>query len=617
MAKIAKPKDISKPKEQSRLDMLDRIIEGKAEKDELEKYFSNEEGEFEFVPRQYVDTISEGIILPRKKLLIALYRWVIPTLKGVQDATIDPAERYKMPALKVVCEIKKGHGATTLAKRFNDALEHVIKRDNGLSEKCYLIYLEKSGRVIGETSKLQNPMLVPIIVMDGIPNIDLFPQEVRTHLLSLIGSSSIFCFTEDKSQVKHLFQEEPFIIKADDFSVANILEIAKSNNYIADRDETLAFANLKIKQLLEKDVSPKSILNILTATSGLALPDHSSLHKEVDHATIEHLFHNLLEKHTEINSLESIPLDQLYEFISSKVLGQKEAVDQVVNSIAFVQYGLVDKSRPVYSFMFLGQTGVGKTELAKTLSMGLFGREDIIRIDMGEFKHSHHVEKLFGAPQGYIGYGTETKLVKELKKRTKGVLLFDEIEKAHPDVHDALLNILDAGKFTSGMGQLIDLTGYIVIMTSNALVKEEAGMKPGIGFGTTREDKVGTSASIRKKLVDKEYFSPEFINRINSVIWFNNISGEITKSIMARELNLIQTSLTQRGITFTYTEKYTESLLKQCDERFGGRDVVRKADLARFEVVDLLRKNPDLKEINLDIEKKDSSREKVNKLLSK
>jgi ATP-dependent Clp protease ATP-binding subunit ClpA len=151
-------------------------------------------------------------------------------------------------------------------------------------------------------------------------------------------------------------------------------------------------------------------------------------------------------------------------------------------------------------------------------------------------------------------------------------------------------------------------------MTSNALVKEEGGMKNTIGF-TSPSDKIGEATDIRKKLVQKEYFSAEFVNRINSVIWFNDISEDICKKILERELTTVKEALGLRGINFSYTPAYMNSILKKCEKEFGGRDVIRKADLARFEVVDRIRKDPSLKVINLDIESASSSIERAKTLL--
>lgn len=598
-----------------KLSALDKIIAGSAEVEDINTYFTGEQGEeYDFIPVSFTEPITSSIIKPRKKVLFTLYRWCLPTLKAVTNATADPNERHKMPAIKVVVEVPKGNGSTTLSVKFVQCLENTIKKDPTLSSKTYIMFIDKNGKILVDSSSLQNTSMIPIVVLDGVPNPDNFPHETRNLIMSFIGNSSVFCFAEDKSQSKTLFSEEPFIIKVDPFTPENILEMAKENGYIADTKESLESTKVKIKKLLEKDVTPKSLLNILTTTSGLPLRDYTDLHKSISPETVDHVFENVVNNHTDISSFESIPLDKLHSFISGKVLGQENAVNQVVNSIAFVQYGLTDKTRPVYSFMFLGKTGTGKTELCRTLSRALFGREDIVRIDMGEFKSAHHVEKLFGAPQGYIGHGQQTKLVRELKRKTKGILLFDEIEKAHRDVHDALLNILDVGKFSTGTGELIDLTGYLVVMTSNALVKEEGGMKNTIGFSSP-SDKIGEATDIRKKLVQKEYFSAEFVNRINSVIWFNDISEDICKKIMERELTTIKEALTFRGINFSYTPAYMNSILKKCEKEFGGRDVIRKADLARFEVVDRIRKDPLLKTINLDIESSSSSIERAKTLL--
>jgi hypothetical protein len=171
------------------------------------------------------------------------------------------------------------------------------------------MFIDKNGKILVESSSLQNTSMIPIVILDGVPNPDNFPHDTRNLIMSFIGNSSVFCFAEDKSQSKTLFSEEPFIIKVEPFTPENILEMAKENGYIADTKESLESTKVRIKKLLEKDVTPKSLLNILTTTSGLPLRDYTDLHKTVNSETVDHVFQNvvvrILSKDFGVTSLSS------------------------------------------------------------------------------------------------------------------------------------------------------------------------------------------------------------------------------------------------------------------------------------------------------------------------
>jgi ATP-dependent Clp protease ATP-binding subunit ClpA len=323
-----------------------------------------------------------------------------------------------------------------------------------------------------------------------------------------------------------------------------------------------------------------------------------------------------MKNHTDIATFETVPLNLLEDYIKAEIYDQDEAVKDVTDSIAMLQYGLNDSDKPIHSMLFLGPTGVGKTELAIVLSKALFGRKDIVRIDMSEYSQPHHVEKLFGSAPGYVGYGQETKLTREIKRRNKGIILLDEIEKAHPEVHNALLQLLDYGKFTTGTGAVIDATGYIIIMTSNALVKEAGSFTKQIGFGEKIISDVKNDQKARKLLIERENFSPEFVNRIDSVIYFDSISDRTAEKILIKFMKEMKDSLMDKGITLTWSEAYIKDLISKRDPNFGGRGVRRLTSTPKMEIISILRKNPSLKEINLDVSEENPSRLSTKSILS-
>jgi len=264
------------------------------------------------------------------------------------------------------------------------------------------------------------------------------------------------------------------------------------------------------------------------------------------------------------------------EKLHERIIGQDEAISAVSDAIRRARSGLKDPSRPIGSFIFIGPSGVGKTELAKALAAFLFDDEDaLVRLDMSEYHEQHTVSRLFGAPPGYVGYEEGGQLTEAVRRRPYRVVLFDEIEKAHPEIWNALLQILDDGRLTDGQGQVVDFRNTVLIMTSN-LGTEYVRQSGSLGFltrGTTDEDREAHS-KIDKAL--KTTFRPEFINRIDEIIMFSQITLEQMEKIVDLQMKEIQQRLEDHGLKVTLTDISRAWLAKEgYDPAFGARPLRR------------------------------------------
>lgn len=245
----------------------------------------------------------------------------------------------------------------------------------------------------------------------------------------------------------------------------------------------------------------------------------------------------------------------LADRLKSRVIGQDHVVEAVASAIQRNKIGLRDSSKPIGTFMFLGSSGVGKTHLSKQLARELFGTEDaMIRVDMSEFMERHTVSRLIGAPPGYVGYDEGGELTVKVKRRPYSVILFDEIEKAHPDVHNLLLQLLDDGVLTDANGGKVNFKNTIIIMTSNVGTKQLNEFGAGIGFRGGEEDTGKMSEAVINKSL-KKAFTPEFLNRIDSILTFNALTKGNIRSIVDLELRELQERLDKLDIRLTLTER--------------------------------------------------------------
>ncbi|PKO06920.1 MAG: Clp protease [Chloroflexi bacterium HGW-Chloroflexi-3] len=271
---------------------------------------------------------------------------------------------------------------------------------------------------------------------------------------------------------------------------------------------------------------------------------------------------------------ESEKLLHMEERLHENIIGQEEAVKAISDAIRRSRSGLKDPRRPIGSFIFIGPSGVGKTELAKALALFMFGDEDaLVRLDMSEYREQHTASRLFGAPPGYIGYEEGGQLTEAVRRRPYRVILFDEIEKAHPEVWNSLLQILDDGRLTDGQGHQVDFRNTVLIMTSN--LGTEFVKKGGtLGFLSSDNDERDAHENIEKAL--KSTFRPEFINRIDEIIMFSPLTVDQVKDIVILQMKEIQDRLQENGIQVVMSETARDWLANEgYDSMFGARPLRR------------------------------------------
>ena len=272
---------------------------------------------------------------------------------------------------------------------------------------------------------------------------------------------------------------------------------------------------------------------------------------------------------SKIKAQEYQQIKGLADRLKTHIVGQDQAVEAVARAIRRNRVGISPKKRPV-SFIFVGPTGVGKTELVKQLANDLFDSVDaLIRLDMSEYMEKHTVSKLIGSPPGYVGYDEAGQLTEKIRRRPYSVVLFDEIEKAHPDVLNVLLQVLDDGRITDAQGRVVNFENTIIVMTSNAGSEGRVG---GLGFGRTEGDKV--QETTMKAL--REFLRPEFLNRVDEILTFNHLSQENFLGIADIMLNELRDSLSARGLTLSWDNDLRQLLVKKAySTTYGARNLRR------------------------------------------
>lgn len=398
-----------------------------------------------------------------------------------------------------------------------------------------------------------------------------------------------------------------------------------SNRYIQDRflpdkaidllDEAGSKMNLTLNFVDPKDIDKRLIEaeNLKAQATrdedfekAAYFRDQIAKYKEMQKQTIsDQDMPVITEKHIEaiVEQKTNIPVGDLKEKeqsqllsladdLKSHVIGQDTAVDKIAKAIRRNRVGLGAPNRPIGSFLFVGPTGVGKTELSKQLAIELFGSADsMIRFDMSEYMEKHAVAKLVGAPPGYVGYDEAGQLTEKVRRNPYSLILLDEVEKAHPDVLHMFLQVLDDGRLTDGQGRTVSFKDTIIIMTSNAGTGK---VEASVGFGAARENRTN---SVLNQLGD--FFSPEFMNRFDGIVEFSALSKENLLTIVDLMLNSVNQRLANNGIHFSVTEKVKEKLVDiGYDPKMGARPLRRTIqDYIEDAITDFYLENPNEKDL--------------------
>jgi len=294
---------------------------------------------------------------------------------------------------------------------------------------------------------------------------------------------------------------------------------------------------------------------------------------------------------------ESEKLRELKQKLGQRVISQDKAIEKIVRAIIRNKVGLKGNNRPIGTFMFVGSTGVGKTHLVKCLAEEMFGSSDaLIRIDMSEYGEKYSTSRMLGAPPGYVGYEEGGQLTEKVRRRPYSIVLLDEIEKAHPDVFNTLLQVMDEGRMTDGNGTTVDFRNTIIIMTSNSGTRQLKDFGAGIGFRDSNDSRSMEAESIVKKALSKQ-FPPEFLNRLDDIIMFESLNSCDALQIAKLEIAEISKRLEEKGIKIEITDNAYQYIIKQgFDDKYGARSLKRAIQVhIEDNLCDMIMDMPDLR----------------------
>lgn len=357
-----------------------------------------------------------------------------------------------------------------------------------------------------------------------------------------------------EQEIKRLEQEKASAVKSQDFeAAAKIRDKEKELQTLLD-EEKEKWKNLSGKEI--KEVSTEDIANVVSSWSGIPV--------------------------TQLTKEESERLLNMEKILHERIVGQDKAVSAVAKAIRRGRVGIKNPNRPLGSFIFLGPTGVGKTELCKSLAEAMFGSEDaIIKLDMSEYMEKHTVSKLIGSPPGYVGFEEGGQLTEKIRRKPYSVVLFDEIEKAHPDVFNMLLQILEDGVLTDSKGRKVSFKNAIIIMTSNVGASKITNNQSALGFGDNTNENLNIEELVMEDL--KKTFKPEFLNRIDEIIVFNRLEKDDIKEIAKRMLKTLTKRLAEMDIKLSFTDEAISAIADAGFDNVYGARPLRRAIQQKIE----------------------------------
>lgn len=360
-------------------------------------------------------------------------------------------------------------------------------------------------------------------------------------------------------------------------------EIVKEKDEAAEQEDYEKAANLKYQELqlgkqLEKAEDEEKVIDVDVSDIQLIVEEKTGIPV------------------TKLQADEQAKMRDIQEKLGAKVIGQEEAVGKVAKAIRRSRAGLKSKYRPIGSFLFVGPTGVGKTELTKALAEELFGsRESLIRLDMSEYMEKHAVSKIIGSPPGYVGHEEAGQLTEKVRHNPYNIILLDEIEKAHPDVQNMFLQIMEDGHLTDSHGRTVSFKETVLIMTSNAGTGVNTA---SVGFGSDKHESVNTLDNL------SDFFKPEFLNRFDSIINFNELAEEHLLQIVDLMLTELQKTVEENEINITINDEAKKMLVKQgYDKRFGARPLRRVIqDKIEDQLTDLILEEESLDNVQVEVQ---------------
>jgi len=358
--------------------------------------------------------------------------------------------------------------------------------------------------------------------------------------------------------------------------IAEKEQAAETEDY--EKAAHLRYQEIQLKKQLEKAKGKEKVVDVDISDIQLIVEEKTSIPV------------------TKLQTDEQAQMKNIAKNLSEKVIGQEEAVDKIAKAIRRSRAGLKSADRPIGSFLFVGPTGVGKTEITKVLAEELFGsRDSLIRLDMSEYMERHAVSKIIGSPPGYVGHEEAGQLTEKVRRNPYSIILLDEIEKAHPDVQNMFLQIMEDGHLTDSHGRMVSFKDSVIIMTSNAGTGEEP---INVGFNKEAHESVSALESL------SDYFKPEFLNRFDSIITFNELTEENLLDIVDLMLTDLQTTIKENQMTMTVTDEAKKALVKLgYNRRFGARPLRRVIqDKIEDQLTDLILEQDDIDDVQVDVE---------------
>ena len=525
-----------------------------------------------FNPQTLIDEteLPNTLISKRKEEGNIILQWIIPILQDNLEYPI---------RFNIVIVSSSGQGSSRLARALHHGINKLYDKISS-ANRSLLINVDDPVN-----SDLTTIMPNTITILEGTRyHSGLYPRSDVSHI--------VFINDSKRSEISNIFNNNPIIwFELDNLDTDDIIEILQyiQNIKIINKPQIYEYITI----MLKANINPKEIIFILKLASAM---NSNNKHSNKLHI-LPSLFNEIIDKIK--NPLPTIiNIHTLGKRLNNIVYGQKEAIQTVVKSVGISHYGLKHTQKPISVMLFVGPTGTGKTLLSTTLSDEIFGKNKIIRLDMGEFVHSHYSSKVFGAPPGYTGFENESMLAQQLKKHKRCTIILDEIEKAHPDILNVFLAAFDSGNITMGNGEILSLTDTIVVMTSNALVNDMG--KRTMAFSMKAGDNRVISDDIRKELVNHKIFTPEFMNRIDHVILFNTLTDNSAKRIAIKELEQIKQDLSFKGYTFKYDNKLITKVINLYNPQYGGRDIIRIIDKIRSHAVNEIITNKENTKIHIE-----------------
>ena len=359
---------------------------------------------------------------------------------------------------------------------------------------------------------------------------------------------------EMEKELKCLTEEKASAVRSQDFEQAAKIRDKENSLKTLLEEEKEKWKNLSSHQV--KEITTQDIAQVVSSWTGIPA--------------------------TQITKEESEKLLNLEKILHERIVGQDKAVSSVARAIRRGRAGLKNPKRPIGSFIFLGPTGVGKTELCKTLAEAMFGDEDaIVKLDMSEYMEKHTVSKLIGSPPGYVGFDEGGQLTEKIRRKPYSVVLFDEIEKAHPDVFNMLLQILEDGVLTDSQGRKVSFKNTVIIMTSNVGATKITENKSALGFGGEEDENTNIEKLVMADL--KATFKPEFLNRIDEIVVFNQLEKEDIEEIARRMLKGLVKQLDELGTKASVTDEAISAIADVGFDKVYGARPLRRAIQSRIE----------------------------------